>query len=474
MSYKSALAALVESRIGVRMRFLGSADPVLRHVRERVASLSLGSAEEFVDRIAQSSTMDPEYRLLVRAVTNGQTFFFRDEEQLVGLVDFIGERSRATGGRTTQIWSAACATGEEPYSLAMIAMERGIDVRILATDVNDARIDFASHGRYEAFALRHVPPAFRERYFDQVGSHFVVKPIIRSRVDFVCHNLLTPDLPIQMGRPSLWDVIVCRNLFIYLSPETVTDVVRRMSTGLARDGILCLGTAESLRGHDVPLVPFHAGSRMAYRHRRDKEVVPSSGTYELDLHETKTSDSRIERATVIESPEARAITALRDGRLVDAESRLRDLVMSAPDRWDLRLSLGHVYLRSHRLPLAMQEYSRAQATADLESEPSFFVGLAALKAESLEEARVALRRSLFLDESNFRTALLLAGVLERQREHSQATRMLGHARKVAASPRVQDGFRSCVVGISAATISVDQARASIETRLSALNRKFEA
>lgn len=473
MTYENELAAIVESRIGVRMRFLGAADPVLRHVRERVETLALDSEAEFVDRIASSSNLDPEYRLLVRAVTNGQTFFFRDEEQLIALVDHLVERSRSLRGRTMQIWSAACATGEEPYSLAMLALERGIDVRILATDVNDARIEFAREGRYDEFTLRHVPTALRERWFDREGKTFVAKPALRSRIDFVCHNLLAPELPIQIGRPAVWDVILCRNLFIYLAKETVTDVVRRMSVGLAKDGILCLGTAESLRGHDVPLLPVNTGARVAYRHRRDSDVVGPGTLFRREPSVPTLPAVPGVPTSARETPERRALSCLESDRLEEAEDLLRGLVTTMPDRWDLRLCLGHVHLRSHRLARATAEYARAHALADVEPEPSFFVGLAALKADALDDARIALRRSLFLDESNFRTALLLAGVHERQREFGQAVRMLGHARTVALAPRLGEAFRSRVSGISAATISAREATSTIETRLLALQRTIE-
>lgn len=471
MTYVEDLTRVVETRIGVRMRMLGEADPVLRHVRDRVAALELEGPEAFVERIAQSHAADPEYLMLVRAVTNGQTFFFRDDEQLLEIVDHLALQARASGGRTMQVWSAGCATGEEPYSLVMLALERGLDVRVLATDVNDARIELARAGRYGRWSVRHVPKPLLERYFDEHEDGFTLKATVRCRVDFVHHNLLAQELPKQPARPPIWDLILCRNLFIYLSKAHVTEIVRRMCGGLAREGVLLLGTAESLRGYDVPLEPTSTGTRIAYRHRPAPARPVETPANGVALATLPTPVPRAPEPTPTPlqlSPEVLAYRAFRSGDLVEAESRLRALAAEDEDRWDLLLSLGHTHLRAHRLADAMSAYARAQTIGDVEAEPSFFVGLAALKADALDTARDALRRALFLEDAHWRAALLLAGVLERQREMRGARRMLVHARDVIASARTHPPFRSFVDGISAATLTAPQARASIELRLSAL------
>ena len=473
MTYTEDLAAIVESRIGVRMRILGESDPVLRHVRERVRALSLSGPADFVERIAAAAETDPEYLLLIRTVTNGQTFFFRDDEQLEEVVAHLATRSKATAGRTMQIWSAGCATGEEPYSLVILALERGIDVRVLATDVNDARIDHARRGRYDAWSLRHVPRHLVERHFEREAGGFVVRAHVRSRVDFVCHNVFSGSLPEQQARPAIWDMILCRNLFIYLSHASVTGVVRRMCGGLAPEGLLVLGTAESLRGFDVPLVPTNIGSRVGYRHVEATDAPSaSSPSADVQVHEVRVSVPT-PVAPLVKSPELRAYLDLREGRLRDAGPAFEALVAAMPDRWELRLCLGHVHLRNHALEHAMAEYEAAEHIADVEVEPSFFRGLAALKAGDLATARVALRRVLFLEDTHWRAALLLAGVLERQGEAANAIRTLVHARETIARGKAHPVFRSFTEGIPAATLSVDDAERSIAVRLAALAKPNE-
>ncbi len=475
MTYTADLAAIVESRIGVRMRILGESDPVLRHVRERVRVLALSGPEDFVERIASAAETDPEYLLLIRTVTNGQTFFFRDDEQLAEVVAHLAVRARATAGRTMQIWSAGCATGEEPYSLVMLALERGIDIRVLATDVNDARIEHARRGRYDAWALRHVPRHLVERYFEREDGAFVVRPSVRSRVDFACHNVFAESLPEQPARPAIWDMILCRNLFIYLSHASVTGVVRRMCGGLAPDGLLVLGTAESLRGFDVPLTPTNIGSRVGYRHAevgQNPAAASSPSPIDSPVHEVRVSVPT-PVAPLVKSPELRAYMHLREGRLRDAGPAFEALVAAMPDRWELRLCLGHVHLRNHALEHAMAHYEAAEHVGDVEVEPSFFRGLAALKSGDLATARAALRRVLFLEDTHWRAALLLAGVLERQGDGANAVRTLVHARETIARGRAHPVFRSFTEGIPAATLSVDDAERSIAVRLAALAKPNE-
>lgn len=167
-------------------------------------------------------------------VANHHTWFLRDRAQLEGLVRGLPPSAR--------VWCAGCATGEEPYSLALVAaLEERPLPHVLATDVVPAVLAEARLGRYRDLALRHVDPALRARFFSEVDGEWVVTEALRERVRFARHNLC--DAPPAPGR---WDAIVCRNVLIHFEPDAARRVIARLSSALAPGGVLALGAADAL------------------------------------------------------------------------------------------------------------------------------------------------------------------------------------------------------------------------------------
>ncbi|PTQ07368.1 chemotaxis protein CheR [Sphingomonas oleivorans] len=188
---------------------------------------------------------------VVEALLNNETFFFRDRAAFSLLTDQALDmlaRARAAE-RSLTIWSAACSTGQEVYSLAMsfaAQPERwaGWRIEILGTDVSRAAIAQARIGRYSQFEIqRGLPVMQMMRCFDQEGDHWRVKPSLRGRVAFTVHNLL--DAPPPGRRP---DVVLCRNVLLYFATEKRRIALDRIAGAIAPDGVLMLGAGETLLG----------------------------------------------------------------------------------------------------------------------------------------------------------------------------------------------------------------------------------
>jgi chemotaxis protein methyltransferase CheR len=190
---------------------------------------------------------------LVQALTVGETYFFRQWDHYRALQETalpLRQKARA-GERRLRLLSAACASGEEAYSLAMLLRAHapwldGWDLQIKGVDLNAAVLQRAAQALYTPWSLRDTPAEMRERFFEPAGRDFRVKDEIRSRVLFERRNLSEPN-------PDLWpeahyDVVFCRNLIMYLTPEAATALVARMARALAPGGFLFLGHAETLRG----------------------------------------------------------------------------------------------------------------------------------------------------------------------------------------------------------------------------------
>lgn len=140
------------------------------------------------------------------------------------------------------IWSAACSTGEEPYSLAMMFREHfpKVNVEILATDIDDGALAKANEGVYAAQSLKELPPRFKEKYFTKTDDLFQIDPSLKKVITFKKHNLLADRYP------QNYDLIVCRNVLIYFTDEAKKLIYRGFSNTLRDNGILFVGSTEQI------------------------------------------------------------------------------------------------------------------------------------------------------------------------------------------------------------------------------------
>jgi chemotaxis protein methyltransferase CheR len=208
-------------------------DPALRDGLEAAAAALGVSPDEIARRIvAREPTA---LGALVEHAVVGETAFWRHPEQLAAFVRLARE---APG--PLRIWSAGCATGEEPYSIAIALLEAGrlgAGDRILATDVSARALAAASAGAFRARALRKLPPALA-RWLEP-GDPRRVRREVRALVSFARHNLAADPVP-----HGGFDVVFCRNVLIYFSPETADAALHRLVGALAPGGTLVLGPVE--------------------------------------------------------------------------------------------------------------------------------------------------------------------------------------------------------------------------------------
>jgi chemotaxis protein methyltransferase CheR len=177
---------------------------------------------------------------LVEAAVVGETYFFRHPEQLSAIRQLV--IANAPRDRPLSIWSAGCATGEEPYTLAMELLDAGragVGDHILATDVSSRALAVAKEARYGEWSLRRLDRAVRVRHFETDPPQVAVRPQIRAMVEFRRHNLVREPSP-----STGFDLVVCRNVLIYFNPPTASLVVEKLAVSLAPGGLLVLGPVE--------------------------------------------------------------------------------------------------------------------------------------------------------------------------------------------------------------------------------------
>lgn len=206
---------------------------------------------------------------VAQAMTVNETYFFRDKTPFDQLRDIVLPKliDARSATKTLRIWSAACSTGQEPYSIAMLLEDfanrlSGWRIEIVGTDLSDAILAKARNGAYSQFEIqRGLSTSQLLRHFNQLGDVWQISEKLRSRVSFRALNLL--DSYISLG---VFDIILCRNVLIYFDVPRKADVLNRLSRALAPDGFMLLGASESVLGITDGL-SAHSESRSLYVRR---------------------------------------------------------------------------------------------------------------------------------------------------------------------------------------------------------------
>lgn len=262
------LAAVVYERSGIH--FQDSKKYVLEsRLSKRLEELEMENFTQYLEFLTMGPYQMDEFQEMFNRITINETSFFRNQPQLdvferTVLPRLLRDRAN---NRRLRLWSAACSTGEEPYTLAM-QLHRTLGVRladwhieILGTDISEKALTVASEGRYTSFSFRGMDPLLVKRYFREQAGFHQLDPGIQSMVTFELHNLKDA---LSARRHGTWDVIFCRNVMIYFDDAMKTRVVQMFHDQLAADGVLFIGHSENLRNIPVAFAPMDVAESFAY------------------------------------------------------------------------------------------------------------------------------------------------------------------------------------------------------------------
>ncbi|MCE9615815.1 MAG: tetratricopeptide repeat protein [Lentisphaerae bacterium] len=248
----AGLSDVVARRFGLhfppeRWRELG------RGLASAARELGFKDAQACGQWLLSATLTRPQIDILASHLTVGETYFLRDAHMFDILERHILApliASRTGADQRLRLWSAGCATGEEPYSIAVILnrllpARAGWDVTILATDINPSALHAGRTGRYRSWSFRQTPPEFRTNYFAETGDgSCVIQPRFRQMVTFAYLNLADDLYPALLNNTCAVDLICCRNVLMYFSDEQRQRVIERFLRCLTDDGWLILSTAE--------------------------------------------------------------------------------------------------------------------------------------------------------------------------------------------------------------------------------------
>lgn len=260
--------ALLRERFGLHFdestRFL-----LEGRIARRVAETDSGSFAAYLHQLRGGEGAGEELANLVDRLTTHETWFFRERSPLEALVrEIIPElRGRAEGlRRPVQIWSAGCASGEEPYSIVMLGLEAGLvpgrDFEVVASDVSRSVIARARTGLYRDASFRDADASLRARYFTRKDGVSKISDEVRRHVDFM-HLNLVDEAKLALIGPL--DVVLCRNVILYFDLPTRRRVLKSFHDKLRPGGCLILGHAESLANVTTAFELKHLKRDLVYR-----------------------------------------------------------------------------------------------------------------------------------------------------------------------------------------------------------------
>jgi chemotaxis protein methyltransferase CheR len=240
------LRDLIRDRLGVWFEE-DKRDVLASKLSDRVLELRLRSFLDYYYLLKYGQGAADEWPQLTDTLSVQETYFWREIDQIRALVDVLVPRHVAAGDGPVRVWSAACATGEEPLTIAMALNEAGwfgrADVEVWASDISPSALEKAARGVYRERSFRALPPPLRAKYFTLVEGGWRVDPGLHARVRFARANLLDEqDTSFLATAPFIF----CRNVFIYFSQATIAEVVTRFAQRMPRPSYLFVGVSESL------------------------------------------------------------------------------------------------------------------------------------------------------------------------------------------------------------------------------------
>lgn len=267
------LADLIQQKTGLSF---GSnrLDLLADRLTPLIEESGMPSAMDYYYFLKYDPEAEEEWRRVQSALAINETYFWREYSQIQAAVDILVPRmQQSRPGVPVRIWHAACATGEEPYTMAISLLEAGRylqgPIEIRATDFNQNALELARKGIYRGRSFRSIPAGIQERYFTPAGKDtYQITENVRGKVQFSYMNLLDETMMSEMVN---YDIILCRNAFIYFSDAAIRRVTEWLDRSLNPEGILFVAAAESLVRLTNRLELVEVGDVFGYQKRSHSE-----------------------------------------------------------------------------------------------------------------------------------------------------------------------------------------------------------
>jgi len=416
--------------------------------------------EEYNGLLKATQTDSVLWDDLIGALTVGETYFFRDPAQFNALRRHILPEIIARHGddRRLRIWSAACATGEEPYSIAILLCQLLPDVArwnilILGTDINKRALERAREGCYRPWSFRQTEPSIQEPYFVYQDGFYQIKAEVREMLTFAYLNLVEDIYPSLATNTNAMDLILCRNVAIYFPEAVMQGIAGRFHRCLLPAGWLIVGASETNVSIYGQFAARHLDGATVYQKAEKREEVERQRSSGRDIQQTPPLPSppvppprpflpeRVQgEPHPVPAHEAKpplevyqeALGLLQQGRDEEAERRLRACVESHPDLAPAHYQMARILANQGKLEEAQSWCEQALRRDPLLVAAHYTLALIYQETAALDEAVSRLKKTLYLDPDFILAHFSLANLYQQMGRPEQAGRHRAHAVRLAA------------------------------------------
>jgi chemotaxis protein methyltransferase CheR len=382
--------------------------------------------EMFTRSVLSGQVQPGSLEALASHLTVGETFFYRDSKSLEALQHHVFPDILRTGKGDGQlrIWSAGCASGEEPYTIAMIVNDipgfRDWKVTIVGSDINQTFLAKAEAGVYSEWSFRGVPDAVRARYFRKIGkTGFQILPEVRRMVDFEYLNLVGDEYPTLFSRTNAMDLIVCRNVLMYFRPDIIKQVVGKLQRSLLHGGWLVVSPVESPLIKDAALSAVQFPDAVLYCKRAPPEHPDTRGAPAAEQSLTERKSRTASRQASLQPPKvptrsrtmstprgvpgsaekryAQALECFTAGQYDTCVSFLADPASGLGEDTKALELLARAHANAGRLADAETWCERAIRADKLNARLRYLLATVFIEQGRLERAAAALHRAIYID-----------------------------------------------------------------------------
>jgi len=395
------------------------------------------SIESIGKWLAEPGPSAGELQILSSHLTIGETYFFRENNALDFfrnqiLPQLILERTR--DNREIRIWSAGCSSGEEAYTIAILLKESASDLKdlnisILATDINPVALKKAKLGVYSRWSFRETIEEMKHKYFSAQGSNWEISPEIRKMVTFLNVNLAGEFFPVSSANAKPFDVIFCRNVLMYFTPEKACEVAQGFFNSLNDKGWLITSQVELNEEY------FNLFSRKQYRNGfyyqkvpRPDETGPLARVTRTDVNPAKIKVKVPISAKV--RPAEPTLAEIKKVKVPDNQTPAPETLFSQGQYLACSIECERLIRLGIRVPALLMLLVRSQANLGnlqearigaeklialngIHAEAHHLFATILLELNQLSEAEIVLKRALYLEPDHLPSHLTLANVLKR-------------------------------------------------------------
>jgi len=425
----SQLSEFIAERIGLHFppeRW----DDLKRGFADAAQELGFEDIAACIDWLLSAPPSKAQLQVLASHLTIGESYFFRDEQTMEALAGTILPaliRARRGHEQRLRIWSAACSSGEEPYSLAILLHRMLPDlpewhVTITATDINPRVLHKAAEGAYREWSFRSGPAWLKERYFTRTADgSFAIVPEIKKLVNFAHLNLVEDAYPSLATDTNAMDIIFCRNVLMYFTPPQVRKVIGNLRHALVEGGWLVVSPSEASKALFPNFLNVNFPGAILFQKSDVPPHTEPTPVLSIPMPEfvVPSIEESSESAPLTQQPEAApsAESLYHEGRYAEAADMLLATYGERPAEPAAFSLLTRALANQGKLADALTWCDRWIAADKLDAAAHYLRAVVLMEQGHLEQARASLQRALYLDH-DFVLAHFALGNLARSRGKS--------------------------------------------------------